>query len=321
MVAQMHSTRIAIIGAGNVGATCAYALLLRGLATEIVLVDANKNKAEGEAMDLNHSVPFAFPTRIWAGDYSDCTGAAVTIITAGSARLQPGQTRLDLTKTNASVFCEIIPEVVRHNPDGILLVASNPVDAMTYAAWKLSGLPAQRVIGSGTILDTARFRFLLSQHFGVDTHSVHAFIIGEHGDSEVPVWSLANIAGMHLPDFCAARGLPYDQLAMDGIFQQTREAAYTVIERKGATFFAIAAGLADIVEAILRDQSTVLSVSSLIHDYCGIDDVCLSLPTALNQGGVAWVLPMNLNPQETEAMRQSSQVLKANIAHLELVPK
>ncbi len=318
MPTQFHLTRVAIIGAGNVGATCAYALLLRGLAAEIVLVDVNKDKAEGEAMDLNHTVPFAHPTRIWAGDYADCAGAAVTVITAGAASLKPGQTRLDLATTNAAVFRQIVPEVARHNPDGILLIASNPVDAMTFAAWKLSGLPAQRVIGSGTILDTARFRYLLSQHFGVDSRSVHAFIIGEHGDSEVPVWSLANIAGMRLPNFCAARGLTYDQVAMDEIYQQTREAAYSVIKLKGATFYAIGAGLADIVEAILHNQSTVLTVSSLIQGYCGINDVCLSLPTALDQGGVEWVLPMELNPPETEAMCQSAQVLKTTIAQLKL---
>ena len=167
-------------------------------------------------------------------------------------------------------------------------------------------MSAQRVIGSGTILDTARFRYLLSQHFGVDSRSVHAFIIGEHGDSEVPVWSLANIAGMRLPNFCAARGLTYDQTAMDDIFRQTREAAYAIIKLKGATYYAIGAGLADIIEAILRDQSTVLSVSSLIQGYCGINDVCLSLPAALDQGGVEWVLPLNLDPQETEAMCQFS---------------
>ena len=300
------------------GATCAYALLLRGLATEIVLVDVNKDKAEGEAMDLNHTVPFAYPTRIWAGDYCDCAGAAVTVITAGAANMKPGGTRLDLVKTNADIFRQIVPEVARHNPDGILLIASNPVDAMTFAAWKLSGLPAQRVIGSGTILDTARFRYLLSQHFGVDSRSVHAFIIGEHGDSEVPVWSLANIAGMRLPHFCAERGLTYDQAAMDDIFRQTREAAYTIMALKGATYYAIGAGLADIIEAILRDQSTVLSVSSLIQGYCGINDVCLSLPAALDRGGVEWVLPMKLNPQETEAMCQSAQVLKTIIAQLKL---
>ncbi|HLK34196.1 MAG TPA: NAD(P)-binding domain-containing protein, partial [Terriglobales bacterium] len=193
--------RVAVVGAGNVGSTFAYALLLSGLAAEIVIIDKNQRKAEGEAMDLNHAVPFAHPTRVWAGDYADCAGASVTVLAAGAGQA-PGETRLDLLQRNASIFAQIVPQVVGHNPEGILLIATNPVDVLTYATWKVSGLPIARVIGSGTILDTARFRYLLSQHFGVDARSVHAYIIGEHGDSEVPVWSLANIAGMRLPDFC-----------------------------------------------------------------------------------------------------------------------
>jgi len=191
-------SRVAIVGTGNVGATFAYALLLSGLAAEIVLIDANRAKAEGEAMDLNHAVPFTYPTRVWAGDYPDCAGAVVTVLAAGSNQ-KPGETRIDLIKRNAAIWREIVPRVVEHNQDGILLVATNPVDVLTYATLKLSGLLPQRVIGSGTILDTARFRYLLSQHFGVDARSVHAYIVGEHGDSEVPVWSSANIAGMWLP--------------------------------------------------------------------------------------------------------------------------
>ncbi len=315
----MHSqpTRVAIVGAGHVGATFAYALLLGGLATEIVLVDINRDRAEGEAMDLNHTVPFAHPTRIWAGDYADCAGAIVTVIAAGAAQ-KPGETRLDLVRKNAAIFRQIVPQVVQHNPEGILLIATNPVDVLTYVTWKLSGLPAQRVLGSGTILDTARFRYLLSQHFGVDPRSVHAYIIGEHGDSEVPVWSLANIAGMRLPAFCAVHGLTYDRAAMDEIFRQTRDAAYHIIERKGATYYAVAAGLMRIVEAILRDQSTVLSVSSLIEDYYGIRDVCFSLPTVVDRGGVERVLRLDLAPEEIEGLRQSAQVLKTTLAQLDL---
>ena len=312
-----HPIRVAVVGVGNVGATFAYALLLSGLATEIVLVDVNRARAEGEAMDLNHAVPFARPARIWTGDYTDCAGAAVTVIAAGVGQ-RPGETRLDLVRRNAEVFRQVIPGVVQHNPNGILLIATNPVDVLTYAAWKLSGLPAQRVIGSGTILDTARFRYLLSQHFGVDPRSVHAHIIGEHGDSEVPVWSLANIAGMRLPAFCAAHGLAHDQAAMDEIFRQTRDAAYHIIERKGATYYAVAAGLMHIVEAILRDQSTVLSVSSLIQDYYGISDVCLSLPTVVDRSGVERVLRLDLSPEEIEGLRQSAQILKATLAQLDL---
>ncbi len=268
-------------------------------------------------MDLNHAVPFARPTRIWAGDYTDCAGAAVTVIAAGVARLAGG-TRLDLVDKNAAIFRQIVPEVVRHNPDGILLIATNPVDVMTYVAWRLSGLPAQRVIGSGTILDTARFLSLLSQRFEVDPRSVHAWIIGEHGDSEVPVWSLANIAGLGLSRFCALHDCEFDQQAMDDIFIQTRDAAYHIVKRKGATYYAVAAGLMRIVEAILRDQSTVLSVSSLIEDYCGISDVCLSLPTVVDRGGVARVLRLDLSPQEIEGLRRSAAVLQATIAQLNL---
>lgn len=302
--------RVAVVGAGNVGATFAYALLLSGLAAELVLIDANQARAEGEVMDLNHAVPFTHPMRIWAGGYADCAGAAITVVAAGAGQ-RAGETRLDLVKKNAAIFRQLIPEVVRHNPEGILLVATNPVDVLTHAAWRLSGLPPQRVIGSGTILDTARFRYLLSRHFGVDSRSVHAHIIGEHGDSEVPVWSLANIAGMRLPDFCAAQGLPYDGAAMDEIFRQTRDAAYHIIERKGATYYAVAAGLMRIVEAILRDQRTVLSVSSLIEGPYGLSDVCLSLPTVVRRQGVERVLTLDLSPAEREALSRSADVLKA----------
>jgi L-lactate dehydrogenase len=307
--------RVAVVGMGNVGATFAYALLLSGLAAEIVLIDSNRAKAEGEAMDLNHTEPFAHPTRIWAGDYSHCAGAAVTVITAGAAQ-RPGETRLDLVKKNAEIFSKIVPEVAKNNPDGIILIATNPVDVLTHISLRLSGLPAQRVIGSGTILDTARFRHLLSEYFGVDPRSVHANIIGEHGDSEVPVWSLANIAGMKLQDFARASGTACDQTNLDEIFKQTRDAAYAIIERKGATYYAVAAGLMRIVEAVLRDQNTVLSISSAITGAYGISDVCLSLPTIVNRGGVAKVLHLELSPSEQAGLRQSAEVLKRTIASL-----
>lgn len=310
-------TRVAVVGVGSVGATFAYALLLSGLAAEIVLIDSNHAKAEGEAMDLNHTVPFAHPTRIWAGDYSDCAGAAVTVLAAGCNQ-KPGETRIDLVKKNAAIWRSIVPEVAKHNPHGILLVATNPVDVLTYAALKLSGLPSERVIGSGTILDTSRFRYLLSQHFGVDARSVHAFIIGEHGDSEVPVWSSANIAGMRLPEFCKAQGILDDRQAMENIFLRTRDAAYQIIERKGATFYAVAAGLMRITEAILRDQSTVLSISSLINGYHGLTDVCFSLPTVIDRGGIEKVLHLALDKDEINKLRDSAAVLKSTIKSLDL---
>jgi L-lactate dehydrogenase len=301
--------RVSIVGAGNVGATFAYALLLSGLASEIVLIDANRAKAEGEAMDLAHTEPFAHATRVWAGDISDCSGAAITVVAAGSNQKSAGETRLELLKRNADTFKQIVPEIARHNPNGIILVATNPVDVLTYASLKYSGLPPTRVIGSGTILDTARFRYLLS---------VHAYIIGEHGDSEVPVWSLANIAGLRLPAFCAAQGLQFHNESMADIFTQTRDAAYHIIERKGATFYAVAAGLMRICEAILRDQNTVLSVSGLVRDYYGISDICFSLPSIVNRDGIHSVLRLGLSDDEAAGLRRSAEVLKKTAEQLEL---
>ncbi len=317
MTATPHPTRVAIVGAGNVGATFAYALLLSGRAAEIVLIDANRTRAEGEAMDLNHSVPFTYPTRVWAGDYPDCAGAAITVITAGAAQ-KPGEARLQLVQKNAAIFGQIVPQVARHNPEGIILVTTNPVDVLTYVALKLSGLPAGHVFGSGTILDTARFRYLLSPHYGVDPRSVHAYIVGEHGDSEVPVWSLANIAGMRLPDFCAAHGLGCDDAELAEIFTRTRDAAYQIIERKGATYYAVATGLMRIVEAILRDQSTVLSVSSLIDGYYDVHDVCLSVPAVVDRGGIEKVLHLTLDEREVAGLQHSAQLLRGTIEKLDL---
>jgi L-lactate dehydrogenase len=313
MVFQSQPVRVVVIGAGKVGATFAYALLFRGLAAEIVLIDANHARAEGEAMDINHAEPFTNPTRVWAGSYDDCAGAAIVVVAAGSGQ-KPGETRLDLVKKNSEIFAKIIPEVVRRNPDGILLIATNPVDVLTQVSQKLSGMPVNRVIGSGTILDTARFRHLLGKHFCVEPRSVHAYIIGEHGDSEVPVWSLANIAGLRLADYAELNGIPHDQPALDDIFRQTRDAAYHIIERKGATYFAVAAGLMRIVEAILRDQRTVLSLSSLITDYYGIDKLCLSLPAVVGRNGIERVLRLHLNEVEEKGLRHSAEVLKKTAA-------
>ena len=307
--------RVAVVGLGNVGATLGYALLFSGLAAEIVLIDKNHGKAEGEAMDLNHAVPFAHPTRIWAGDYHDCAGATVVVIAAG-AHQKPGETRLDLLQRNADIFAEIVPRVAEHNRDCILLIATNPVDVLTRISLRLSDLPPQRVIGSGTILDTARFRYLLSQHFGVDSRSVHAYIIGEHGDSEVPVWSLANIAGMRLEDFCAAQGRSYDWKELHSIFEQTRDAAYHIISRKQATYYAVAAGLMRIIEAILRDQNTVLSVSSLVNGEYGISDICLSLPSIINRQGVQKVLHLQLSAEEVRKLQESAQLLEETLGRL-----
>lgn len=302
-------TRVAVVGAGHVGSTFAYTLLMSGLASDIILIDADRKRAEGEAMDLNHAVPLSQPARVWVGDYKDCAGATVTVISAGASQ-RPGETRLDLAARNSEIFRQIIPQIVKNNPDGILLVATNPVDVLSYASWKISGLPKNQVFGSGTILDTARFRYLLSKYFEVDPRSVHAYIIGEHGDSEVPVWSHANIAGMRFPVFCEQMGKGCDEEALNLIYEQTRDAAYQIIERKGATYYAVATGLIRIVEAILRDQATVLSVSSLIENYYDINDVFLSLPTVIDRGGVERILRLKLDENEINGLQNSAAVLQ-----------
>ena len=314
--------RIAIVGAGNVGATFAYSLVLNGIASEIVLIDADHARAEGQAMDIEHAMPFSHPVRVWAGSYDDCAGALVTLVAAGASQ-RPGETRMDQLKRNVAVFRSVIPEVATVNPEGIILVATNPVDVLTYAAYKISGLGRRRVFGSGTILDTARFRTLLANHFNVDARSLHAHIIGEHGDSEVPVWSLANIAGVRLADVHGEGWARHDPETMADLFRQTKEAAYRIIERKGATYYAVAAGLFRIVEAIVRDQSTVLSTSSLLTGQYGISDVCLSLPSVINRRGIARV--DHLADRGTDRVAEhpsersrSAALLKASIAELGL---
>ena len=309
--------RIAVVGAGNVGATFAYSVMLSGLASEIVLLDADKARAEGQAMDLDHAVPFNQPVRVWAGGYEDCKGALVTMVSAGASQ-RPGESRMDLLKRNIAVFRDVIGEIAAVNPEGIILVATNPVDVLSYAAYKISGLSRRRVFGSGTILDTARFRTLLANHFDVDPRSLHAHIIGEHGDSEVPVWSLANIAGVRLADLGGEGWPKYEPKAMEEIFLKTRDAAYHIIERKGATYYAVASGLLRIVEAIVRDQSTVLSASSLLTGQYGLSNVCLSLPTVINRRGVARVLQLDLDEGERDKLTRSAEILSASIAELGL---
>jgi L-lactate dehydrogenase len=305
-------TRIAVVGAGRVGATYAYTLLLSGLASEIVLIDRDADRAAGEAADLNHAMPLYHPTRIWAGTFADCSGATIVVVTAGSAR-KPGETRLDLAQKNAAMMRQIVPSVAEHAPETILLVASNPVDVLTHIAWKLSGFPARRVIGSGNILDTARFRYRLGAHCRVDPRSVHAHIAGEHGDSEVPLWSLANVAGMPLQEFCAAQGLPHSDEEFAAIFADTRDAARPIIERKGATFYGVAAGLLRITEAILRDQNTVLSVCSPIDGLHGLQDICLSLPTVVGRGGAERILELAISDDERAGLQRCAEVLRESL--------
>jgi len=301
--------RIAIVGAGAVGATLAYALMIRGQADELVLIDINRAKAEGEAMDLRHGLPFVRPVDVHVGDYADCADADIVAITAGAAS-RPDETRLDLASRNVNIFRQIIPEVVRHNTDGVLLVVTNPVDILTYLTVKLADRPPAKVIGSGTVLDSARFRYLLAEHCGVDPRNAHAYIIGEHGDSEVPVWSLANIAGTRLADYCGICHRDCPGLPKDDLFRQVRDAAYEVIERKGATYYAVGLSVSYIIESILRDQRSVLPVSSLMQGQYGLEDVCLSLPTILGQQGIVQVLDLPLDGEELAGLRASAEVLQ-----------
>ncbi len=265
------------MGAGNVGSTFAFSLMTSGLAREIVLVDINERRARGECMDLVHGLSFTQPTRIYASGYEGCADSDVVVITAGKGQ-RPGQTRMDLVHDNVEIFRSMIPEIIRHAPEAILLVVSNPMDILTYVTLKISGFSANRVLGSGTVLDTARFKYLLSEHCRVDTRNVHAYIIGEHGDTELPVWSNANIAGMVMEKFCPVCGRGCDYRSdFQKIFGNVKKAAYEIIEAKGSTCYSIALALVKITEAILRNDESILPVSTLISDYYGMDDVCISI--------------------------------------------
>lgn len=296
-------TRIVIIGTGAVGSTTAYTLLLNKRMNELVLIDVNRDKALGDALDMNHGMPFIGNIRVWAGDYPDCEGADIVIITAGAAQ-RPGETRLDLLKRNIAIFEEIIEKVTQYNKTGILLIATNPVDILSYFSWKKSGLPANRVIGSGTLLDSARFRYLIAEELELDPRNVHALIVGEHGDSELPVWSRANVAGVPL-------NLTEEQ--KQRIFEKTKNAAYEIIEAKGATYYAIALALDRIVAAILRNEASVLTVSTLINGLYGVEDVYMGVPCIVDGHGVREIFDMPLNEEEQEMFRHSARTLKEQI--------
>jgi L-lactate dehydrogenase len=316
MIPTSSSRKVSLVGTGLVGSSFAYALMIRGIASELVLIDANAEKAAGEMMDFNHGLSFTRPMKITTGGFADCAGSHIVVIAAGASQ-KPGESRLDLLARNASIFRQIVPEVVRHNPDGILLIATNPVDILTYVSVGVSGLPPGRVIGSGTILDTSRFRFLLGQYYGVDARSVHAYIIGEHGDSEIPVWSSASIGGVRLQEFAPLKNREYVQSDMDALFAQVRDAAYEIIRRKGSTYYAIGLGLLSIVAAILGDYRRVVSVSTLMSRQYGVSDMCLSLPCVVGAHGVEEILTLNLDPAEESGFRASAAKLKSTLQLLE----
>ncbi|MGM9974963.1 MAG: L-lactate dehydrogenase [Clostridiaceae bacterium] len=314
---HIKTNKISIIGAGFVGSTTAFALMLAGVASDMVIVDLNKEKAEGEAMDLSHGAPFVKVVDIRAGDYEDTADSNIVIITAG-VNQKPGETRLDIVNKNIKVFQSIVPQVVKYSPNCIILVVSNPVDVLTYITYKLSGFPANRVIGSGTVLDTSRFRYILSENFEIDTRNVHSYIIGEHGDSEIAAWSLTNIAGMSADDYCKQVCEGCDTDFKTHIPEQVKNAAYEIINRKGVTNYGIACAVTRIVEAILRDEKTILSVSSLFKGEYGIEDVYLAIPSIVGSNGVERILTAPLAKDEEERLQESARILKNVISESNL---
>lgn len=312
-----RSGRIVIIGSGLVGSTFAYSLMINGLVSEIVMLDVNQDRLEGEVMDLNHGIAFVRPVQVRKGTYADCKDADLIVITAGSNQ-KPGETRIDLLTRNTEIFRTIINQIKASGSKSILLIATNPVDIMTYVTYKLSGFPTSRVIGSGTVLDSARFRFLLSRHCHVDTSNVHAYIIGEHGDTEVPVWSLANIAGLKFTDFCPVCGRNCGSLPKDEIFSDVKNAAYQIIKGKGATYYAIGLALVEIAESILRDEYSVLTVSGLLSGEYGLEDVCVSLPSIVCRQGIQKKIILSLSTEEEAGLRHSANTLKEIQVQLKL---
>jgi L-lactate dehydrogenase len=308
--------KVGLVGTGMVGASFSYSLVQSGLANELVLIDADAARAEGEAMDLNHGLPFVGPMKIVAGGYELLAGSDLVVITAG-ANQRPGQTRLDLLRHNAGVIRDIVPRVVEASPESVILVASNPVDILTQIAAETADLPPGHVLGSGTILDTARFRYMLGEHYRVNPRSVHAYVVAEHGDSAVPVWSMANIAGVPLSNIPHGAGAESERAALDGIFVRTRDAAYEIIQRKKSTYYAIGLGLRTIVEAVLRDQRTILTVSTPMHGRFGVRGTALSLPTLVGHGGAETVLDIPMSADEVSAFRRSGELLEEQLRSIQ----
>ena len=310
--------KVGIVGSGLVGATAAYALVMQGIGREIVLIDARRERAQAEADDVLHAVPFARPLDVRAGDYSDLAGAQAIILAAGVAQ-KAGESRLELLARNAAVFREIVPKTLDAAPDAVLIVASNPVDVMTHIAGEAAsarGVPSGRVLGSGTTLDTARFRALLGRHVGVDAQHVHAYVVGEHGDSEVLTWSVATVGGVPLADFCRMRGAPLDEAAKLRIDEGVRRAAYSIIAGKGATYYGVGSALARIVDAILHDQRAVLTVCAPVDGVRGLGNVTFSLPRLVGGSGAGDFLPLPLDNGEQAALERSAARIREAIAAL-----
>ena len=314
---MINIQKAAIIGCGFVGTSIAFSLVQKGIFSELILIDANEKKAEGEAMDLSHGLPFTKPMEIKAGGYEDIADCAMIIITAG-ANQKPGETRLDLVHKNVEIYKSIIPKIVEKNQEATLLIVSNPVDIMTYVALKLSGYPRNKVIGSGTVLDTARLKYLLSRHLDVDSRSIHAFIIGEHGDSELAVWSAANVSGIPLNHFCELRGYFDHMESMDRIYQSVRDSAYEIIEKKGATYYGVAMAVCRIAESVIRNEHSIMPISVYLDGLYGLHDICLSIPTVVGQEGAEKVLDIPLDLMEMGKLVYSAEELKKIIGELKL---
>ncbi|HEX6270926.1 MAG TPA: L-lactate dehydrogenase [Anaerolineales bacterium] len=309
-----------IVGSGFVGATAAYALVMRGVGRRVVLVDQNKARAEAEADDILHAAPFAHPLEVTAGDYADLADCRVVIVSAGVGQ-KPGETRLALLWRNAKVFQEVIPSILKYAPQAVLLIATNPVDVMTHVAAHYAkgfGVPSRRVIGSGTTLDTARFRTLIGRHLNIDPQHIHGYVLGEHGDSELLAWSLVTVGGIPLDEFCTGREIsicPEDYAEID---EKVRRAAYRIIEGKGATYYGVGSAIARIVEVILQDERSILTVCTPMEEVAGVKSVTVSLPNLAGGEGILQTFFPNLNEAETEALRASAQVVRSVITELDL---
>lgn len=311
----MNLRKVGIIGCGMVGSTTAFALMESGLFTDMLLIDVNRERAVGEAMDLSHCLPFTRPVEIRAGDYRDLSDCGIMIITAGVGQ-KPGETRMDCIQNNVKVFRSIVPQIVKYNRDAFILVVTNPVDVLSYVAYKLSGLPATQVFGSGTVLDSARLKFLVGRRLNVDPRSVHAFVIGEHGDSELAVWSSANVSGIDLDKYCAHCGYVSHDENKKRLADEVKNSAYEIIERKGATYYGIAAATKRICESIVRDEHSIMPVSTLVNGHYGLNDVYVSVPSLIGSGGVEDILDIHLSPDEANALVDSAATLKTALREI-----
>ena len=305
---MVNMRKAAIIGCGFVGSATAFALMDKKLFSELVLIDANHQKAEGEAMDLAHGLPYLHPMKVYAGSYADLKDAAIIIITAGAAQ-KPGETRLDLINKNVGIMKSIIAQINEVGVEGILLIVANPVDILTHVALKESGLPKNRVFGSGTVLDTARFKYLLSERLSVDARNVHAVVIGEHGDSELCVWSVANVSGIPLSDFAELRGITHHDEEMEKIYSDVRDSAYEIIARKGATYYGVARAVARICSCVINNEKTMLPVSVELEGTYGLSGLALSIPSLVGKDGIESVLELPLNVREKKQLQASADAL------------